>query len=322
LIWDSTPHAWKKMRGGLINFVLRIVKRRLSSCRTPGDVRKAFNGFPSLSPRGVHFSQGNFGGVSGEWAEPNDERAIVGTVLYLHGGGYVAMSPRTHRSITGALALRGFTVFAPAYRLAPEHIFPAALNDVTETYLALRAEVDGPIFLAGDSSGAGLAVSLLVNLRDRGEERPSGACLFSPWIDLAVTGDSVVSNRDRDPMEVPETLLMLAEAYIGKADPRKPLISPIYGNLAGLPPLLIFAGDTEILLDDAKRLAERARVAGVAADMRVYPNMPHAWPLLNVVLPEGRRALDEAASFMQSTALRRLVPVSRSPIVEIRKTGT
>ena len=232
------------------------------------------------------------------------------------------MSPRSHRSITGALALRGFSVFAPAYRLAPENEFPAALNDVTEACRALRSQVDGPIFVAGDSSGAGLAVSLLVNLRDMGEERPSGASLFSPWIDLAVTGDSVVSNRDRDPMEVPEALLMLAKAYIGKADPRKPLISPIYGNLAGLPPLLIFAGDTEILLDDAKRLAERAREAGVSVDIQIYPDMPHAWPLLNAVLPEGRRALDEAASFMQSAALRRLIPESRSHLVELIKTGT
>jgi acetyl esterase/lipase len=155
-----------------------------------------------------------------------------------------------------------------------------------------------------------------------GEDRPSGACLFSPWTDLAVTGDTVVSNRDHDPMEVPESLLMLAKAYVGEGDPRKPLISPIYGDLAGLPPLLIFAGDTEILLDDAKRLAERARAARVTVDLQVYPDMPHAWPLLNAVLPEGRRALDEATSFMQAAALRRQIPAPRSQVIEIRKTGT
>jgi epsilon-lactone hydrolase len=213
-------------------------------------------------------------------------------------------------------------VFAPAYRLAPENQFPAALDDVTQAWRALRANVEGPIFVAGDSSGGGLAVSFLVKLRDLKEDGPSGACLFSPWVDLAATGDTLVSNRDRDPMEVPECLPMLAKAYAGEADLRTPLISPIYGDLAALPPLLVFAGDTEILLDDAKRLVERSRAAGVAVDLQIYPDMPHVWPLLNAVLPEGRRALDHAASFMQATSLRQLIRKPNSDGIKLRESGT
>ena len=143
---------------------------------------------------------------------------------------------------------------------------------------------------------------MLANLRDQGERGPDAACLFSPWTDLAATGGSLRDNRDRDPMLVSEGMQTFATAYVGEADPRTPLVSPIYGDLTGLPPLLIFVGDTEILLDDAKRLAERARSAGVAADLRVYPDMPHVWPFLSAILPEGRQALDEAAAFLQSAA--------------------
>jgi len=293
------------LRTLLINLVLRVlVKRKLSACRTPYDVRKAFDGFPPIAPRGVRFFDGAFGGVSGEWSESSTGSADVGTVLYVHGGGHAAMSPRSHRAITGGFAARGFSVFAPDYRLAPEHIFPAALNDLAEAYRGLREQGTGPIFVAGDSSGGGLAISLLLKLRDQNEEMPDAASVFSPWVDLTVSGDSLASNRDRDPMEVPECLRMLAKAYVGKTDPREPLVSPIFGDFIGLPALQIFVGDTEILLDDARRLSERARAAGVVVDLQVYPDMPHAWPSLSAILPEGRKALDDAALFMKTSALR------------------
>jgi monoterpene epsilon-lactone hydrolase len=291
------------LRTYVVNLVIRnLVKRRLSRCRTPLEVRKAFNLASPITRRGVRFSQATLGGVAGEWAEPKKDAAGCLTLLYLHGGGYVAMSARTHRAITARFALRGFRVFAANYRLAPEYKFPAAVDDVTAVWRALRAQVDGPIVVAGDSAGGGLSVALLLNLRDQGERGPDAACLFSPWTDLAATGGSLRDNRDRDPMLVSDGMQTFATAYVGEADPRTPLVSPIYGDLTGLPPLLIFVGDTEILLDDAKRLAERARSAGVAADLRVYPDMPHVWPFLSAILPEGRRALDEAAAFLQSAA--------------------
>jgi epsilon-lactone hydrolase len=302
-----------KLRTSLINFLIRnVVKRRLSASRTPLDVRKTFSSGFSIAPRGVRFSQAVLGDVRGEWAEAREGAADFGALLYVHGGGYVAMSPRTHRAITGAFARRGFRVFAPDYRLAPEHQFPAAVDDITAVWRALRAQVEGPIFVVGDSSGGGLSVALLINLRDHREQAPIAACLFSPWTDLAVSGGTMTSNRDRDPMQAPDALTMLATAYLAKADPRTPLASPIYGDLTGLPPLLIFAGSTEVLLDDAKRLAERVCRAGGAADLRIYPDMPHVWPLLSAILPEGRQALDEATAFMQAAALRSTAKIAAS----------
>ena len=169
------------MRTYLINLAIRkFVKSRLSACRTPLDVRKAFSS-ALPAPGGVRFSPATLGGVSGEWAEPKKGAAGFGALLYLHGGGYAAMSARTHRAITGGFAQRGIRVFAPDFRLAPEHKFPAAVDDVTEVWRALRAQVDGSIFLAGDSAGGGLSVALLMNLRDHREQGPTAACLFSPW---------------------------------------------------------------------------------------------------------------------------------------------
>jgi monoterpene epsilon-lactone hydrolase len=257
-----------------------------------------------MTPKGVLFSDSKVGGIAGEWAEPKKGGAAYGTLLYLHGGGYVSMSPRTHRSIAGDFALRGFRVFTPDYRLAPEHIFPAALEDVTAVWRGLRAQVEGPIFVAGDSSGGGLATALLLSLRDKGDQGPTAACLFSPWADLACTGESLRLNRDRDPMQATNCIEMLATTYVGQADPRSPFVSPVYGDFTGLPPLLIFAGDTEVLLDDAKRLAERAASQGVSSNLRIYPKMPHAWPLLSAILPEGRQAVDEAAAFLREAAPR------------------
>lgn len=295
------------MRTFVINFLIRsLVKRRLAACRTPFDVRDAFASAPSIAPRDARFSPAEVGGVSGEWAEPKKGEAAYGAILYLHGGGYVSMSSRTHRSIAGGFALRGFRVFTPDYRLAPEHPFPAALEDVTAVWRALRAEIDGPIFLAGDSSGGGLAVALLLQLRDAEIEGPGAVCLFSPWTDLACAGESFKLNKRRDPMQATNCIEMLAASYVGRADPRLPLLSPLYGDLNGLPPLLIFVGDTEVLLDDAKRLAARAQSQGVSSDLRIYANMPHAWPLLGAILPQSRIALDEAASFLQEAAPRYL----------------
>ncbi len=171
-------------------------------------------------------------------------------------------------------------------------------NSDTAAWRALRAQVEGPIYVAGDSAGGGLALALMLNLRDHKEHGPDAACLFSPWTDLAATGASVKTNRDRDPVLAFDNVQMIAAAYAGEAGLRTPLISPLYGDLAGLPPMLVFVGDTEILLDDAKRVVERARSAGVFVELRIFPDMPHVWPGLNVILPEGRQALDEAAAFL------------------------
>jgi len=293
------------LRARLVNSILRRrIKRRLAACATPQESRKVFNGQWLPPPRGVRFSPGALAGVAGEWAAAKAAGRARSALFYLHGGGYVAMSPKTHRSLTGAFAKRGFRVFAPDYRLAPEHPFPAAVDDATAAWRAFRAEGDGPACVAGDSAGGGLALALMMRLRDAGERGPDAACLFSPWTDLAATGASVCANEERDPMLVASGIATTAAAYLGGADPTTPLASPLYGDFAGLPPLIVFVGDTEVLLDDSLRPAERARAAGVPIELRVEPDMPHVWPFLNRLMPEGRRAMDEAAAFLLAAAER------------------
>ena len=286
------------LRTHFVNLYFRtVMRRRLAACRTPSDVRRVSESAPSLVPRGATFAKATAGGVPGEWIDA-ERRAARGTLLYLHGGGYVCMSSKTHRPITAAFALRGFRVFAADYRLAPEHAFPAALDDATAAWQALRVEADGPLFVAGDSAGGGLALALMLNVRAHGDRLPDAACLFSPWTDLAGSGQSFRGNRDRDPLLNADVSRMQAAAYAGEADLLSPLISPLFGDLTGLPPTIAFVGDSEILLDDSTRLAERARAAGVDFELKAYRDMPHVWPFLNVILPEGRKALDEAARFL------------------------
>src|SRR5208337_53119 len=164
------------LRARLINSIMRCrVKGRLAACASPLDARKIFQGRPLPGPFGVRFTPAALGGVAGEWAEAKAGLARA-TLLYLHGGGYIGMSPRTHRNLTGAFAKRGFRVFAPDYRLAPEHPFPAAVDDAAAAWPALRAHVDGPACVAGDSAGGGLTLALLMRLRDKGERGPDAAC--------------------------------------------------------------------------------------------------------------------------------------------------
>lgn len=286
------------LRARFINFALRhSVKRGLAKSKTPQDVRRVFNSTRAFPPKGVTFTTGSLGGVPGEWVEASDVPA-TGTLLYLHGGGYVGMSPRTHRAITGGFARRGLWVFAADYRLAPEHVFPAALDDATAAWTALRASVTGPCYVAGDSAGGGLTLALLLNLRDKGLPLPDAAIVFSPWTDLAITGASITGNARRDPLLVSDGIETIATAYLGGADPRNPLASPLYGDYAGLPPILFSVGDTEILLDDCLRAEERAKAAGVATKLSVERDMPHVFVFANRWTPEARHAMDEAAAFL------------------------
>jgi epsilon-lactone hydrolase len=186
-----------EFRTSLLNFLLRILyKRRLAACQTAWDVRRLSDSSPVIVPNGARYSEATVGGVTGEWVEVPGSSGL-GTLLYLHGGGYVCMSPRSYRAITAGFALRGFRVFAPDYRLAPEHPFPAAIEDASVVWEGLRNSVDGPLFVAGDSAGGGLTLALLLTLRDQGRDAPDAACLRSPWTDLAATGRSVATNRDR-----------------------------------------------------------------------------------------------------------------------------
>lgn len=244
----------------------------------------------------------NDGSVKGEWLQLTDNPRQ--TVYYLHGGGYVACSPKTHRPFTSALSrAANAKVFALDYRLAPEHRFPAAVEDAVAGYRWLLDQGVNPreIVIGGDSAGGGLAMATLVSLRDAGEPLPRATFALSPWADLAVTGRSIDANDKRDSMFYGDGVRWMAPVYVGDASPRDPLVSPIYADLSNLPPLLIYVSDAEVLLDDSIRLAERARQCGVEVDLRVWSDLPHAWPILVAFkLPESFQALGEIAQFINS----------------------
>ncbi|MGH9676801.1 MAG: alpha/beta hydrolase, partial [Candidatus Acidiferrum sp.] len=225
-------------------------------------------------------------------------------LLYLHGGGYFGCSAETHRPITCSFAREGFRVYAPDYRLAPEHPFPAAVEDALAAYRGLRelGFAGERIVVGGESAGGGLTLALLLALRDKGEELPAAAILFSPWTDLAATGDSIQNNSKRCAMFDGADIAPTARHYVGNADPKNPLVSPLYGDLRGLPPMVIHVGADEVLLDDSTRLAEKARAAGVAVELKIWPVVPHAWQLAPHKIPEARQSLREAAEFARKHA--------------------
>jgi acetyl esterase/lipase len=264
-----------------------------------GRLRAKSGWLETAAPPGTSVRRARVGNVSGEWLEPADTSA---TLLYLHGGAYVLGSPASHRVLAGAFCRLGFRVFLPDYRLAPEHPFPAALDDAEAVYRGLVGEGVDPrsLVVAGESAGGGLALSLLVRLRDSGGPLPPAAALFSPWTDLAISGTSIETNNRSEGMFFNTNLRPMAELYLGGADPRTPLASPLYADLHGLPPLLVHVGERELLLDDAVRLVERAREAGVEVAFKRWPVVPHGWQLLQRVVPEAAQSVAEAAAFLHT----------------------
>jgi acetyl esterase/lipase len=245
------------------------------------------------------------GALKGEWIEPvaPDHPACTRCILYLHGGGYFAMSPRTHRSLTSRLAAASDArLFAINYRLAPEHPFPAALEDALAAWHALIGTglSASRIVVAGDSAGGGLTLALLVALRDAGERAPAAGVMLSPWTDLAATGRSIVDNDKLDPLFFGAWIARAARHYLADTPATNPLASPVYADLTGLPPLLIQVGDTEVLLDDSRRVAENAKRCGVETILQIWPDVPHGWQILAPILPEGRAALRDAGAFIRT----------------------
>jgi monoterpene epsilon-lactone hydrolase len=250
---------------------------------------------------GVQITQTGAEDPPGEWLVPH--RAACHTILYLHGGGYVSCSPATHRPITAALArLTPARVFAPAYRLAPEHPYPAALDDAERSYRWLlgRGISSQALALAGDSAGGGLALALLLRLRDDRVPLPACAVLLSPWTDLTGSGASVHENDGKCAMFRPENISAFAACYASPAAWHDPGVSPLYGRLDGLPPLHIQVGAEELLRDDAVRLHSQLQSAGGSSELVVYDGVFHGWHMLDGIVPEARRALARAGRFMQA----------------------
>jgi acetyl esterase/lipase len=224
-------------------------------------------------------------------------------VLHFHGGGYTVGTAALYRDFTWRI---GVASRAPVlyfdYRLAPEHPFPAALDDAIRVYRWLAERVDPRrIAIVGDSAGGGLALGTLFRLRDEGCALPAAAVAISPWTDLALTGESLRGNAAADPMMDAATFPAIADGYLAGADPRNPYASPLYGDASGLPPTLFQVGSDEVLLDDSVRMAARLKAAGSKVEIEIWPRMPHAWHLYARILPEGRKAIEHIGRFVQST---------------------
>jgi acetyl esterase/lipase len=244
------------------------------------------------------------GGVRAEWVAASNA-SPARAVLYLHGGGYVIGSINTHRELCARIARAAAArVLVIDYRLAPEHPFPAAVEDAVAAYRWLITQVPPEaVAIGGDSAGGGLTLATLLALRDRGISLPAAGVLLSPWTDLALTGESLISRASIDPMlKGPDGIRGMAQMYFGNADARNPLVSPLYGDLTDLPPLLIQVGTSEVLFDDATRIDAKARAAGVAVTFEAWNEMLHVFQLFASLLGEGQEAIEKIGAFVQAHA--------------------
>ncbi|MBN1138897.1 MAG: alpha/beta hydrolase [Anaerolineae bacterium] len=292
-------------QGRVLKTVLKI-QRRLSQRSGARDVaehrasiEKLCRFFKPIGPIRCEPVEAN--GVPAEWVIPEvvqSSRAI----LFIHGGSFVAGSIASHRTLAGNVAIASKTrALLLDYRLAPEHPFPAAVEDVVAAYEWLLSQGLAPsqVVAAGDSAGGNLALALLIYLRDRQQPMPAGGVGLCPAPDLSFSGESVAVNLKKDIMlDVGEERTYI-DAYLNGVDPRTPLASPIYADLRGLPPLLMQVGSDEILLPDVERFAEKARAAGVEATLEVWPEMQHDWQMAAKLLPEGRQAIEHAGAFVE-----------------------
>jgi acetyl esterase/lipase len=275
----------------------------LAAARREADAR----GGRMPHPPGLTLEPVDAGGVPGElgWLPAASREHAI---LYLHGGGYRTGSLASHRSLVAEIgSAAGATTLALAYRLAPEHPFPAAVHDAVAGYRWLLARGLAPsrVGVAGDSAGGGLALALLVALRDAGLPLPAGAFCISPWVDLTLGGASIETKAGEDPLVDRASLVSMARDYLDGADPQSPLASPLHAHLAGLPPLLIQVGGAETLLDDdSVRLAGAAGAAGVKVTLEVWPEMLHVWHAFHPMLAEARAAVAGAGAFLRSCTRR------------------
>lgn len=251
------------------------------------------------APPDVDVADETFGGVPCLVVTPRGE-SPVGTIVYVHGGGYIWMSARSHVLVAAALVrASGCRCVSVDYRLSPEHPYPAPVEDLTAVYRALVAsgEPAGRIALAGDSAGGGLVLAGLIALRDAGDALPAAGVSISPWTDLAVTGPS--ADTADDPIVSGAGLRMMAKVYLDGADPQSPTASPLYADLHGLPPVLVQVGTRESLLDDARRVVARARDAGVDVTLHEFDGVVHMWVVMGPEIPESLEAFAEAGAFVR-----------------------
>ena len=290
------------MRARVISFVMRhTIKKQMSTFEDHLALRKQAGSSTGRTPAEVQTQSVSASGVPAEWVrwqEPTDDGAIV----YLHGGGYVFGSLDSHRSIAWRLArASGMSVLLVDYRLAPEHPYPAAVDDAFSAYRWLLDQqvAQDRLVVAGDSAGGGLATALMLRLKTEGLRLPEAAVLLSPWADLTLSGASISDNAERDAMLSREALTKFKTLYLQDTDPGTAYASPLYADLSGLPPVHITVGSTEVLLSDAENLVTRINSYGGTAELSVWPKLPHVFPILGDLIPESKQAIEDMAAFIR-----------------------
>lgn len=283
----------------------RQMERLRAARQTLDEERRAQEDFARMTlnlPAEVAVETDTLAGCSGRWVIPARPRSAA-TLLYLHGGAYQTGSSATQLNLAAHLArAAGHRLWAPDYRLAPEHPFPAALDDALAAYRALRQ--DAPLAIAGDSAGGGLALALALRVRDETADSPAALALLSPWTDLTLGNPTHQSHAHLDPFfPTPDGLAEAAQRYAGATALDHPWVSPLHARLDGLPPLRVHVGDQETLLDDSRLLVEEARAAGVDADLEVWPGLWHVWQSYAGRLPEADESLAALGEFLSRRLL-------------------
>jgi acetyl esterase/lipase len=243
----------------------------------------------------------SIGSIRGEWVQASDAD-LSNVILYLHGGGYMIGSPKSHRGIVARISHASKArAFALDYRLGPESPFPAAVEDAVAAYrwLINHETPANNIVIAGDSAGGGLTLATLISLRDAGDPLPAAAVLLSPWTDLTLSGASYITKADADPLLKKNHLMTFCDAYVEKSDPKNPLISSVFANLKNLPPMLIQVGSDEILLDDSVRVADAAKKAGVDVTIEIWDGLWHVWQCFARYVPEAKDAINKIGAFIR-----------------------
>ena len=246
----------------------------------------------------------NMEGIQAEWLIPfSSSTRSEKVILYFHGGGYVTGSIEDHRIMCGLLAnATGTKVLIPEYRLAPEHPFPAALDDALKVYQWLldHGYSSANMIIAGDSAGGGLSVATVLALKGKSGSLPAAVVCLSPWTDLALTGQSHTTKAKAEAVLRKDVLHEWALCYTDESNLTNPLVSPVHGDFHGFPPLLIQVGSEEILLDDSILLAEKAKSAGVDVTLKIWDGMWHVWQALGDLIPENKKTFEEIGQFVQS----------------------
>lgn len=303
---DFANPAPVSLRARLMHPVIRLTIGRVMSSPAPHPKQRAglLRAGALLRPlhaRGGRIQPQTTAGVPGLLVTPTgaDRQRVL---IYFHGGGYAVGAPSLYTSMASRLAaLTGARVLLPDYRLAPEHPFPAAIDDALAVYRAVLASgvPAAQIAFGGDSAGGGLSLACALAARDAGMPQPAAILTYSPWTDLTVSGDSFLGNAATELVLSPREAERFVRSYLGDGDRRNPLASPLFADLRGLPPLLIQAAASEILVDDSRRLADNARQAGVDTELQIWNGVWHVWQAMPVLVPEADAALASAAAFLR-----------------------